>query len=255
MSTDRRDTDTDWKRVAEDDPYWGVLSKDDYRKDAMNPRKLEQFMATGERFIANIFGLIKKHLDPDFAPERALDFGCGVGRLLIPIAKRVREAVGVDVAPAMLDICRNHASSAGVDNITLVAGDDALTGVAGPFDFVNSYIVLQHIPPERGHRLIQELLDRLAIGGIASIQVTYAKSRALLVHEGPKAHYYRREGHTLVDVLPSDWSAPEGTINMFDYDMNQVMAQLSRRSGHPMIALPTNDDDHLGVHFVFAKAQ
>ncbi len=255
MSRDRRDTDSDWQRVAQDEPYWGVLSQDEYRKGSMDPDKLGQFMATGEEFVANVFGLVKKYLDPDFAPRRALDFGCGVGRLLIPIARRVELAVGVDVAPAMLELCRGNAKAAGVDNIELLEGDDELSGVTGPFDFVNSYIVLQHIPPDRGHRLIQAMLDRVAIGGVASLQVTYAKSRRLLVHETPTAHFYRREGRTIVDIVPSDWSAPEGTINMYDYDLNQVMAQLSRMAGHPLIALPTSDDDHLGCHFIFARAR
>jgi SAM-dependent methyltransferase len=255
MSADLRDTDSDWKRVARDDPYWGVLSRDEYRKGSMDAARFEQFMATGEKFVSDIFGLIKKHVNPQFAPRRALDFGCGVGRLLIPLARRVEEAVGVDVAPQMLDLCREHARAAGVGNIVLAPSDDDLKAIAGPFDFVNSYIVLQHIPPERGHRLVDAMLGHLAIGGIASLQVTYAKSRALMRYESPTAHYYRREGRVIYDVLPSDWSAPEGTINMYDYDLNQVMAQISRHAGHPVIALPTDDDDHLGFHFVFPRGR
>jgi len=75
------------------------------------------------------------------------------------------------------------------------------------------------------------------------------------MHEQPKALYYRRDGGTMIDIVDSGWSPPEGTINMFDYDLNQVMAQLSRICGAPMIVVPTNDDSHLGAHFIFLKAR
>lgn len=250
-----RDTDRDWERVALDDPYWGVLSRDEYRKESMDPERFERFMATGERFVSDVFGLIAEHLDRQFAPKRVLDVGCGVGRLLIPMARHAKQAVGVDVAPAMLELARKHAQSAGLDNIELVAGDDELSAVQGEFDFVNTYIVLQHIPPERGYRLIRSMIERCRKGGVVSIQVTYAKARSFLQYEAPTALYYRRDGGQIHDILDSGWRAPEGTINMFDYDLNQVMAQVTSASGHPVIALPTSDDSHLGVHFVFRRAR
>ena len=255
MSRRIRDTDSDWRRIAEDEPFWGVLSQEEYRQGAMNAEKLEQFMASGEHYIANLFALIRKHLRKDFSPARGLDVGCGVGRLLIPLAKRVREAVGVDIAPAMLDLCLKHAAEAGVDNVTVYPSDDTLSQIRGKFDLVNSYIVLQHIPPQRGYRLIQAMLDAVAVGAIGSIQVTFAKARKFLAHEGPSALYYRREGNALIDLIDSDWTPPDGTITMFDYDLNEVMARISRVSGHPVVVLPTNDSGHLGMHFIFEKVR
>jgi 2-polyprenyl-3-methyl-5-hydroxy-6-metoxy-1,4-benzoquinol methylase len=251
----KRDTDSDWKRVAETDPYWGVLSRDEFRKDALDADKLVQFMASGEQFAANLLALVRKHLIAQFSPKRVLDVGCGVGRLLLPLAKHADEAVGVDVAPSMLELCRRHALQAGINNLELFEGDDSLTKVAGEFDLVNTYIVLQHVPPDRGYRIIQAMLDRLKVGGVGSIQLTYAKSRRFIPHEQPKALYYRREGHQIIDLVETDSHPPVGTITMFDYDLNEVLARLSRVSGQPMMALPTNDDSHLGVHFVFAKAR
>jgi SAM-dependent methyltransferase len=255
MTITYRDTDNDWKRVAETDPFWGVLSHEEYRHDTMDAENFDQFMASGEQYVANLFALIRKHLSPQFVPRRALDFGCGVGRLAIPLAKRVTETVGVDIAPAMLELCRKHAEQAGIQNISVYESDDTLSRIQGEFELINAYIVLQHIPPERGYRLLQAMLDRLAVGGVGSIQLTYAKSRKFFLHEQSRALYYRRDGGTLVDIVDTGWDPPEGTITMFDYDLNQVMAQISRVSGHPIIALPTNDDSHLGVHLIFVKAR
>jgi len=250
-----RDTDKDWIKIAEANPFWGVLSQDIYQNDQMDHEKIKEFMRSGEIFIGNLFSLIKKHLNPEFVPKRALDFGCGVGRLSIPIARRVHEVVAVDIAPAMLELCQKLASENNLKNIRLCQSDDNLDGVIGNFDLVNTYIVLQHIQPSRGYGFIETMIDKLNIGGVGSIQITYAKSRKFFIHEQPKALYYRRDGKNIVDIIDSNWSPPEGTINMYDYDLNQVMAMLSRSCGHPVIALPTLDDDHLGVHFVFQKAR
>jgi len=250
-----RDTDKDWKRIAEADPFWGVLSQESYHMDVMNAEKLEEFMATGTGYVNNLLSFVRKHFMSEFAQTRVLDVGCGVGRLVIPLAKVFKEAVGVDIAPAMLDLCARHAKAAGVDNLVLCESDDTLSRVSGTFDLVNTYIVLQHIPPDRGYRLIQAMLDHLNIGGFGSIQVTYAKARHLLIHEQPTALYYRRDGGTLIDIVDSGWSQPEGTISMFDYDLNQVMAQITRIAGAPVLVLPTNDDGHLGVHIIFQRAR
>ena len=41
MSERKRDTDRDWKKVAEDDPFWGVLSHDDLETAAMDALDLD----------------------------------------------------------------------------------------------------------------------------------------------------------------------------------------------------------------------
>lgn len=255
MLQNRRDTDKDWQRIAEEDPFWGVLSQDDFRKDVMDESRLDQFMASGISYVDNLLSFIRKYFSAEFSPTRILDVGCGVGRLTIPLSKWAKELVGVDIAPAMLELCAKHAKLAGIDNLTLCESDDTLSRVTGTFDLVNTYIVLQHIPPERGYRLIQAMLDRLNIGGIGSLQVTYAKSRQFLIHEQAKALYYRREGGTLIDIVDTGWAPPEGTITMFDYDLNQVIAQVTKIAGSPLLVLPTNDDSHLGVHVIFQKVR
>ena len=250
-----RDTDNDWAKIAERDPYWGVLSEDQYRKGALTKEGLAQFMASGERFVTDLLGLVRAQMNPDFRPARTLDFGCGVGRLLIPLARHSREAVGVDIAPTMLELCKRNVLDAGLGNVALLLADDELSGVEGTFDFVNAYIVIQHIPPERGMRILRTLIERLRIGGIASLQVTYGKSRRMLKHEEPVAEFYRREGRTIVDLLDTGWTPPEGTIQMYDYDLNHVFALITRHAGHPIITLPTEDDGHLGLHCIFSRGR
>lgn len=250
-----RDTDKDWQHIAETDPYWGVLSAEQFKGCGadLDDALIEQFFTSGQSLIQHTLAFIKHDFDPQFSPKRALDFGCGVGRLLVPLARLATQAVGIDVAPRMLDISRANLERFNITNATLVLGDDTLSGVEGTFDFINSYIVFQHIPPSRGYLILESLLSKLDPGGFGSIQLTYAKARQFMQHEIGRAAYYRREGNALIDLVPVRSQPAEGVITMYDYDLNQVMALLAPACGRHITMLPTADDGHLGVHLIFQK--
>ena len=95
--------------------------------------------------------------------------------------------MGIDVAPNMLTIADRYVKQAGVSNVTLVEGDDELSQLTGTFDFINSYIVLQHIPPACGFAIVQKLLSMLRPKGIGSLQFTFVKDRKFLsTRAGPR---------------------------------------------------------------------
>jgi len=66
-----------------------------------------------------------------FARGRVLDVGCGAGRVALHVQDRGREAVGIDVSPLAINVCKarglRHA-------VRLSAGD--ITPKLGPFDTV-----------------------------------------------------------------------------------------------------------------------
>lgn len=74
--------------------------------------------------------------------ERVLDVGCGSGTTVLDAAKRVGpqgRVVGIDVSAPMLQLARQRAASAGVENVEFVH-DDAQSHVFGPgaFDVIIS---------------------------------------------------------------------------------------------------------------------
>src|SRR5262249_39031000 len=169
------DTDHDWELFGQLDPYWAVVAADCFRKENVNEQTLREFFDWGERHIAWVLETVHSYLDSRFAPRSALDFGCGVGRLLLPLARRCQSAVGVDVADSMLQRVQAHCADAGLTNVTLVKSDDDLSAVTGPFDLVNSHIVLQHIPCPRGYQLFRRLVELIWDGDVRVLHVTYSK--------------------------------------------------------------------------------
>lgn len=174
------DSDRDWERFGSTDPYFAVLTAPEFHGRVSGPERA-RFFRSGVEHIDTIFSIIHERLDPTFAPRRALDFGCGVGRLLIPLAARCSEVTGMDISPSMLAESRRNCDAAGATNVRLVQSDDSLSALDGEFDFIHTYIVLQHIPVARGELIVRGLARRLAPNGIAMIQVPYTGGRERLL--------------------------------------------------------------------------
>jgi SAM-dependent methyltransferase len=249
-----RDTDRDWVKLAEEKPYWAVVSDDRFLGKEIGRADRTAFFRSGEQLVQQAFSVIGTYFIRNFAPTRALDFGCGVGRTLIPIAQRSKEAVGVDVAPNMLELSRRHLREAKIENARAVFPDDPLMKGPASFDFIHSYIVLQHIPPERGYGIFQDLLRLLRPGGIAALHLTYAIDRNLLVHAAASCRYFHRDGDMLIGIGPLGRDLPEGTVQMFDYDLNHIMLLVAEGGIGPTLILPTKHSGHIGVLMYLMKA-
>lgn len=170
-------TDDDWERWGRQDPYFGVITSDRYRSDRLTPEARAEFFATGEAHVSGVLDQCRALFDPAFAPRRILDFGCGVGRLVIPFARVCEEVVGVDVAQSMLDEAIRNCRERGVANASFVVSDDSLSRVTGRFDLVHSAITLQHIEVERGREIVRRLVELVDDGGVGALQITYGKHR------------------------------------------------------------------------------
>ena len=111
--------------------------------------------------------------------ERALDAGTGAGALALALAPLVREVVGVDVVPELLEEARREASQVG--NVTFVEGDmTALVFADGSFDLTGCLRVLHHV--EDAEPAITELARVTRVGGRVLVvdQIASADPRAAL---------------------------------------------------------------------------
>jgi len=169
------DADKYWEYLGKTDPYWAVVTNERFQQKNIDDEAREQFFLTGERYVGWVFETIREYLDRDFAPKRSLDFGCGVGRLVLPLARRSDYVIGVDVAESMIREARANVDAQQLSNVSLIRDAGDFSDVVGKFDLINSYIVLQHIPCERGQQLVVKLLDRLNAGGVGVLHLTYSK--------------------------------------------------------------------------------
>ena len=169
-----RDTDAAWERHGATDPYHSVLTSARFDTADMDEDSRAAFFESGRRYIDHVIEVVHDRFDPDFRPKRALDFGCGVGRLTTAIARWADDVVGVDISPSMLAEARANCERLGITNATFHRSDDRLSALSPPFDFLNSSIVFQHIPPKRGEAVLRRMVELLTEDGIGALQFTYA---------------------------------------------------------------------------------
>ncbi|MEO6394113.1 MAG: methyltransferase domain-containing protein, partial [Pyrinomonadaceae bacterium] len=131
-----KNSDQNWETYGKDNPYFGVLSDEKFMRAQLDEQAIDEFFATGETHIAEVMATIDHHLAADFSPKRCLDFGCGVGRLVFPLAQRFGFVTGVDISPSMLAEARKNADGLGLTNVELLPSDDTLSQVTGPFDLI-----------------------------------------------------------------------------------------------------------------------
>lgn len=233
-----RDTDQDWSEIGAADPFWGVLTNPAYRGQP-DAEALERFYLSGKHDIADVMrriGLLFGRTR--FA--RALDFGCGVGRLVNAMADHAEEVTGLDVSPGMIAQAKRHVTAANAQ-FTLDMPD-------GPFDWINSYIVFQHIPPIRGLDLLQQLLARTSYDAVLSLHFPLYKSYAGSGMDGT-LDAYTYDGTHLQSLIERDRGS--AAITMYDYPFAAVFAILTR-AGFADLHLAATD--HGGQHgaWVFA---
>ena len=156
-----------WDRVAKEDALEAVLTRDGQPD---RPWDKDAFFATGEAKVGAILAQLGQMGE---APQldRALDFGCGVGRLSQALAIRFRAVEGVDISSAMIEQARTlRPPPANLEFIHNPHADlQALTGRS--YTFALSLICLQHMREKAALGYIDGICGVLAPGGIAYLQV------------------------------------------------------------------------------------
>jgi SAM-dependent methyltransferase len=159
---------TDWEELAALDPLWAILSEGAKRG---NKWDVEDFFNTGKIEVDDL--MTQVNVRPG-GSGKALDFGCGVGRLTRGLLRYYREAYGVDISDNMIRTARDLTPKCDfrVNNVP-----DLSIFADKTFDLVYSNRVLQHQPSaEVIAKYVSEFFRVTIPGGLVIFQVPYRKS-------------------------------------------------------------------------------
>lgn len=116
-----------------------------------NARVRDQFTQQAAAYAALVNTQQQSRVDPlitlmEPQPDhRILDVGCGSGQFAIAVAGLVKEVVGVDLTPAMIDQARAHATTAEINNICWKIADSLSLPVEdASFDIIVSRSMFHH---------------------------------------------------------------------------------------------------------------
>jgi SAM-dependent methyltransferase len=161
-----------YEKLGRDDPLYAVLAREGMRHNRWDPA---EFFRTGEQEIEDVLRYADG-LGVSIPRGRALDFGCGVGRLSQALADHFERVVGVDIAESMVERAREYNRHGDRVEYRVNATEDLRLLDSDAFDFVYSSITLQHIPPEPAGNYIREFFRVLRSGGVAIFQVPNGKA-------------------------------------------------------------------------------
>ncbi|WP_454063582.1 methyltransferase domain-containing protein [Candidatus Nitrospira salsa] len=150
----------DWDRRAKHHTrYW--IATEDYKNE-------EVFADSGRRTADAILAAFGPFYRETWT---GLDIGCGIGRVLKPLALHFRQLFGVDVSAEMINKSKTWLRE--TPNVTTfeTSGVDLNLFPNRHFDFVYSYVAFQHMPRPVFDRYLEEINRVLKHQGLLVFQI------------------------------------------------------------------------------------
>jgi SAM-dependent methyltransferase len=158
----------DCEDLGDLDPCWAILA---YPERRFGRWDLDEFFRSGEEEIARLAVDLQRLGNPA-RRERALDFGCGVGRLTRALAPHFRHCYGVDVSAPMIAGARKLNAAFPNCEFVLNGHPDLRIFPDGHFDLIYSVLVLQHLPTRAAiAAYVADFARILAPGGLLVCQI------------------------------------------------------------------------------------
>jgi 2-polyprenyl-6-hydroxyphenyl methylase/3-demethylubiquinone-9 3-methyltransferase len=111
---------------------------------------------------------------------RVLDVGCGGGLLAESLAREGAQVTAIDLAPAMIEVARLHAASAGLTiDYRLTGAQELMRASPAAFDVVTCMEMLEHVPEPAA--MLGTLAQLLKPGGALFISTLNRNLRSFLL--------------------------------------------------------------------------
>jgi SAM-dependent methyltransferase len=153
-----------WEKFAQENAEYYILTHENV--DFRTEEGKKYFFETGEKDTS---ALLKNVLPILLRRKKALEIGAGIGRLAFAHAKLFEEVTAVDISHTMLAKLRQVAIRNGIKNVRTFHAD-APWQIEGPYDYIYSYIVFQHIADFASIQgYVERISKSLAPEGIAQL--------------------------------------------------------------------------------------
>ena len=136
--TDKMRSDWD-RRAREDANYYAAFGR--------RGQEEAEFQSTAVDVVRDLDRELRRlGRHTDRTALRALEIGCGPGRIMLPMSARFGEIHGVDISAEMVRLARERLRQTPNAHPQVNNGADLGAFADESFDFVYSYAVFQHIP-------------------------------------------------------------------------------------------------------------
>jgi len=156
-----------FETLASEDPLWTVLSDNSKKGGKWDP---EEFFQSGEDAVRGLQEELARR-NIKMGGKRALDFGCGVGRLTFPLSRRFDVAIGIDISESMIAEANKNKHRGKTSKFILNTENSISFLESNTLDFAYSDIVFQHIRPRYSKTYFKEIARALRPGGAFVFQL------------------------------------------------------------------------------------
>lgn len=155
-----------WDTFGRVDPFHAILT---YKKG--KDWQVKEFFMTGVEEVDKAIKYIKDKLKITIPRKKALDFGCGVGRVTQALASYFDKVYGVDIAPSMVELANKYNRHPKRVVYCLNEKINLKIFPNSHFDFIYSNITLQHMKPQYTLKYLEEFLRILKNQGLLIFQL------------------------------------------------------------------------------------
>jgi SAM-dependent methyltransferase len=158
-----------WSEMGEDWPHFSVLSQEQFYPRNL-PGSISQFWASGEGEAEVTLTLLRR-LGFDPAGKTCVEYGCGLGRVTMPLAARFAKVHAYEISASHLALARQRAEALGAANVQFHHRGGGILASLEACDFFYSRLVFQHNPPPVMRELVRLSLASLRPGGTAVFEI------------------------------------------------------------------------------------
>ena len=238
-----------WDEFVKAEPFFAAVSDPKFLRAQLTPESEKEFFKLGHDHINTVLGYIRAHLDRNFSPRAALDFGCGPGRLVVPLTHMASKVTGIDRNPHMIRFARQNSRRYGAFEADFYTSEELERRLPDKYNFVHSALVFQHMPIKEGERFFKILLSHLEPGGVGALHFTLCRDAPIWRKMINKARVFSPLNHCINLIQHRDANHPFAQMN--SYNLTQLLQILRENGINSCFLLNSTDGEYFSSTILF----